>query len=295
MRGFDRYLGSETATGFTLAEMLVAVAMGAALIAAAAGVFSLATQAVNTSQANTEIHTQLRILFSWLDRDFARIRLDGPLVIIPEETAYELNMDVNGDGNIDSQDTARTDRILFYISGDIPALTTPDHVSLALVLYGHDLWADDVVALADPSYEEMFDLVLTRWARLVVGDGTPDPSTEFYQLPASFADFIAYWYSSATPGDGFINTFQDRPDVTGSEDFAELLDHVLSFQVVGYAHYDDTGTFQYVNIDTSTALYTFDPHEDKPLYIDFNIVLRDANNRLEEDFIATYRVNLSSQ
>ncbi len=73
---------------FTLLEMLVAVGMGAMLVVSAAGVFSMATQAVNSSQANTEINSKLRVLWSWLDRDFGRIRLDGPLVLQPEIYTY---------------------------------------------------------------------------------------------------------------------------------------------------------------------------------------------------------------
>ena len=41
--------------------------------AATAGVFSLATQAVSSSQANTQINSELRVLYSWLERDFASI------------------------------------------------------------------------------------------------------------------------------------------------------------------------------------------------------------------------------
>ena len=62
----DSYNSSNSprAGGFTLVEMLVAVGMGAMLVVGAAGVFSLATQAVGSSQANTEINNQLRVLWS---------------------------------------------------------------------------------------------------------------------------------------------------------------------------------------------------------------------------------------
>jgi len=87
--------------------MLVAVGMGAMLVVSAAGIFSLATQAVNSSQANTEVNSRLRVLFSWLDRDFARIRLDGPLVLYPQQA------DLDDDGSTPDD---HFDQVYFLIS-----------------------------------------------------------------------------------------------------------------------------------------------------------------------------------
>lgn len=298
---------SRSRPAFTLVEMLVAVAMGAALVAAAATVFTLASDAIGTSEANTQINSQLRVLFSWLDRDFARIRLDGPLVITFDDIEY-----LGADGSIE---TAHLDRVFFLVSGDIAALTYPESVSLALVLYGHDSYADNLQAIyAGPPYapyEEISGLVLTRWARLVKSDAIPpgpilhpDGYKEFYQgepspappAPGSFADFLAYWYSSvlpADPWDDFVDTFETRANITADEGFAHMLDHVISFGVTRVGLADGTIWERPAAVTPPNA--PFGPSYPKPAWIEFEVTLRDRNNRLPDGFTAIHRVNLPSR
>ncbi len=78
---------------------------------------------------------------------------------------------------------------------------------------------------------------------------------------------------------------------------AYLVGNVVSFEIVGYGIYDNSGVYSYVPVDTSTpaADLTFTPTEAKPAWIEFEIVLRDSNGRMEEGFTALYRVNLPSR
>ena len=280
MRTSEQHSVRALSAGFTLVEMLVAVGVGAALVASAAGVFALASQSIGSSQANVEISSNLRTVCSWLQRDFNCIRLDGPLVIIPDGINY-----TKADGSIQ---TARLDQILFFISGNIPALTTSDRVSLALLMYGHDSTAD---ALAGPSWQEMRGLSFTRWARLILSDSPPPPSSEFYGWTASFGDLIALWYLDHDAL--FIDPFRDRPDVSagGSERFAQMLPRTTSFAVIQYYMPGDTDPTP-VN---PGAVISFAPNQPKPAWIDFEITVCDSANRIRDGYTATYRVNLPSR
>ena len=258
---------------FTLVEMLVAVAMGAALIAAAAGVFALASQAVNTSQANTDIHTQLRILFSWLDRDFARIRLDGPLVIIPQES------------DLGSGENVRIDQMYFLISGDIRSMDAPNYsASLAIISYG----PDDIIDYAplEPPYHWVF----TRRATLIVSDPAAS-GTDLQQ--SSFAQLMVEFFAGDTSG--AWGPALTKPDLTDNDELPTyLLGNVVSFRIVRYYMAGETDPDEIEQADVGTPI-PFGPQSPKPAWIDFEITLRDANNRLDEDFVATYRVNLPSR
>ncbi len=276
-----RHSSSRVSLGFTLTEMLVAVAMGAMLVAAVAGIFSLATQAVSGSQASTDVNNQLRVLRSWLDRDFGRIRLDGPLVIIPQDTNYQLS-----DGSL-----ARLDQIAFLASGRFVSMTTqatPNFSApLAWIVYGQDNTVGTLLPPANPTTKEMSALVLARWATLMVGDGTASGDV----TTASFADVLAAW-----PTNAWRSATGTRPVLT-TVPFARMLNNVLSFKIVRYGIYDNNGVFRNVVVDMTTPLIdlVFDPAEPKPAWIEFEIAMRDSHNQLTEDHVSTYRVNLPSR
>ncbi len=283
MRTSRAHIDKPWRAGFTLVEMLVAVGMGAALVASAASVFALASQSIKSSQANTEISSNLRVVCSWLQRDFNRMRLDGPLLIQPE--TY-----VTSEGTIPEP---RADRIFFVISGDIPSLTQPNfHAALAMVTYGQDAWA----AVGPPD----FSTFLTRQAGLIAAN-PPSGSSEIYAW--SFAGLLSVWYSTPTPGDNIVSAAAGwvRPDFDDPTSidwgYTRMLDKVSSFEVVGYAEYDSNGIFQYVPVDLATASENlrFDPHEKKPIYIDFRIIFRDSNKVVTEGYTATYRVHLPTE
>ncbi len=266
-------------SAFTLTEMLVAVAMGAMLIAGAASVFSLATQAVNSSQANTKISNKLRVLYSWLDRDFARIRLDGPLFLYPQVKDF-------GDGD------TRLDQICFLISGHIPSMSTADSAGLSIILYGPNI-------ATDRSLKQPYDWVLTRRPTLIVGDSG---ATGADSWQSSFAELIIdnpagriAWY------EGWTKPNFDYDQNSGTYSFSDdddvptyLMGNVFEFKIVQYGIYDDAGVYSSVQVDmdTPTDKLQFTPTQNKPAWIEFEITLRAASNRQEDEQTSTYRVNL---
>ena len=133
----------------------------------------------------------------------------------------------------------------------------------------------------------------------------------------SFADLLSIWYLSGgafPPGEWghpYLGELDGNPDVISLEEAnllsSRLLDHVLSFEIVGYGIYENDGTYRYVpvrfddpstpgvNEETPQDDLEFDPNENKPLWIEFEITLRDSNNRLKEGYTSRYRVNLPSR
>ena len=212
-------------------------------------------------------------------------------MIYPEVRDYPVNADTNDDGSVDASDIARADRIAYLASGDFASMTQPGtNAPLALLVYGQD----NAVALlpASPSTEEMNELVLTRWPTLYVGDGTGlggDVGN------ASFADILSDWAGTAWDLDP--TTGWARPDVSpGVALYTQMLDHVISFRIVRYYMAGATNPVEYDTVDWPAGTdIAFGPANEKPAWIEFEVVLRDRNNRLAEGFTATHRVNLPSR
>jgi prepilin-type N-terminal cleavage/methylation domain-containing protein len=263
---------------FTLVEMLVAVAMGAMLVAAAATVFKLAGEAVGTSKANTQVNSQLRVLFSWLQRDFDRIRLDGPLVImISPDIDYALS-----DGSY-----AQADRIAFLASGDFASMSQSGvNTALAWIVYGHGDAVDSLPAT--PTADQMSELVLARLALLYVAAGETSGDVV---AGVSFADILNDWFNVGGPWD--LGTLA-RPNVDSLR-YTHMLSHVLSFKIVRYYMASTDTEYTVWQRHRIHNTVTFGPGDEKPAWIEFEVVLRDSNGRLEEGFTGIYRVNLPSR
>ena len=268
-------------TGFTLVEMLVAVGIGAALVAGAAGVFSLASQSIKSSQANTEISSNLRVVCSWLQRDFNRIRLDGPLVLHPGGYTTAENEDIYAD------------RVFFVISGDIPSLTEPDfHAALAMITYGQDDSVDYIPA--------EYSTFLTRRAGLIVADppaNSQEPAVQDREIHLwSFAGLVAYWNGNSWPW-----LFWERPDLAGATadlGYTRMLENVLSFRIAGYYRPGDGQPVVFDPYDPPIppiAPIEFGPNAEKPVWIDFEIKFRDSNKVVRDGYTATYRVHLPTE
>jgi len=99
--------------GFTIIELLLAVALLAVLLVVSGAVFRMATKAYRTAAATGEIARKLRAVTDQLDADFQGLRKDGPIFIawVPANPS-----DADGDGDADTYE--RFDRIMFFADGD---------------------------------------------------------------------------------------------------------------------------------------------------------------------------------
>ena len=103
--------------GFTLIELVVAVALLSMVLSSAGLIFNVNIDSHRTAKANAEIMRNLRAITDQLNTDFAGIRTDAPLLIWFEKDG----------GN----DPNRYDQIMFFANGDFQSIqlykdTEPD-------------------------------------------------------------------------------------------------------------------------------------------------------------------------
>jgi len=113
--------------GFTLIEVVVAVGLLAMVIGFSSVIFKVSIETRRTAGANAEIMQKLRAITNQLNRDFAGLRPDAPLMIWFEQ-------DTN------STDPNRYDQIMFFADGDFQSTqlynSTPVIGNVARIYYG---------------------------------------------------------------------------------------------------------------------------------------------------------------
>lgn len=135
--------------GFTITELLVAMALLAGIIAASGVVFKEAVRAHRTAAALTEITRKARVITEQLERDFSGIMRDSVIAMMwtaePVRDKFGVPVDKDGDGVPDHYE--RFDRIVFFSQGqfqtqqpvrynDMGAVDGILYGSQARILYG---------------------------------------------------------------------------------------------------------------------------------------------------------------
>ena len=110
--------------GVTLVEMLVAMAVTVGVLLAAGTVFEASTKSSGKALALNEVMVQLRTITRQLDRDFAGLMPDMPMVIVAE------------DDPCDPCSLERVDRIVFFGRGDFQTLDGEYSGNVAQIFYG---------------------------------------------------------------------------------------------------------------------------------------------------------------
>ncbi|GAG60921.1 unnamed protein product [marine sediment metagenome] len=119
--------------GFTLIELVVAVAILAMVIFFASTIFKVSIGAHRTAGANTEIMQKLRAITDQLNADFKGLRKDGYLLLHSEKLAGRREF-YDSDPNI-----FRADRLYYFSTGDFQSWFDPDvRSNIARVYFGHD-------------------------------------------------------------------------------------------------------------------------------------------------------------
>ena len=105
---------------------------------------------------------------------------------------------------------------------------------------------------------------------------------------SSFAQLIYEFMNSDLSGAWGVAL--PKPNLSNSDELhTHMLSNVLSFKIVRYYM---RGAASPTALTAGSA-YPFGPSAEKPVWIEFEIVLRDSNNR--EDYTSRYRVNLPSR
>lgn len=96
---------------FTLIELLLALGLVVAMLVGSGYIFSIAAKSQKIAKATGDIMDQLRIVTDQIDRDFAGLQKDMPILIRFER----YKKDEDGDG---TKEVHRADQIMFFATGD---------------------------------------------------------------------------------------------------------------------------------------------------------------------------------
>jgi len=170
----------QTANGFTLIELMVAIGLLAIVLSFAGVIFNAGINTHRTALANAEIMRKLRAITDQLDSDFQGLCKDAPLMIF-------FRQEPRSDPN-------RYDQIMFFADGDfqstqpydgdplVPALTgMPIRGNVARIYYGQAYSLDrSDGTMKYPFYLEKEDRVLARRQHIL----SADPNLALWPNPA---------------------------------------------------------------------------------------------------------------
>jgi len=121
--------------GFTLAELITAVAILAILAGFISVIFKSSIDGYRSAGANTEIMQKLRAITEQLNTDFEGLCKDGYLIIRKDMHTDRLV----DEKNPDETENVYMDRIYYFTTGDFQSWDDPDIKSnIARVFWGHD-------------------------------------------------------------------------------------------------------------------------------------------------------------
>lgn len=130
------------ARGFTLAELMVAIALTVMMLVIVGMAFRSAGKASGKAQVYNDMMLHVRVFTQQLDRDFAGLMTDMPMVIMFENHTYDTGQDVGYDQASDLGDPddplrqVRYDRIVFFSRGDFQSVDGSYRSSMARIFYG---------------------------------------------------------------------------------------------------------------------------------------------------------------
>jgi prepilin-type N-terminal cleavage/methylation domain-containing protein len=154
-----------TNKGFTLIELVVAVALLAMVISFSGVIFKVSIESYRGARANAEIMQKLRAITDQLNSDFTGLQKDGYLLLHSERKPK--------DGRKEFRDSVglsdfRSDRIYYFCTGDFQSWFPPyPRSNIARVYFGHDS-----SSLSDGLQSEC---KLARDVRLLTPELTPVP------------------------------------------------------------------------------------------------------------------------
>ncbi|NIP23162.1 MAG: prepilin-type N-terminal cleavage/methylation domain-containing protein [Phycisphaerae bacterium] len=176
--------------GFTLIELVVAIAIMVMMISFAAVIFKVSIKAHRTASANAEIMQKLRAITDQWDRDFKDLRKDAPFMIWFFQDATDPDQ--------------RYDQIMFFADGDfqstqlygndgvspflVPFTTgVPIRGNIARIYYGQArVYAPMPASFIYPWFQkgqDSRDRVLSRRRHIL----TSDPRLDIWPDPANIA------------------------------------------------------------------------------------------------------------
>lgn len=163
--------------GFTLIELVVAVAIMVMIFSFTGVIFKVSINSHRMAMANAEIMQKFRAITDQLNADFKGLRKDAPLMIWFEK---------------DPNDTTRYDQIMFFADGDFQSMQlyaggVPIRGNVARIYYGHAEDFDYANEIIRNAYSNS-ELLARRRHILGCQSGDPFPVVNLSDL-TTFLDF----------------------------------------------------------------------------------------------------------
>ncbi len=179
--------------GFTITELLVAMGLLAAVLAASTMIFHYAIEAQRTAMATADIMRTLRTITDQLNADFAGLRSsDAPMII-----------KFHGDPN----DSNETDSIVFFANGDFQDSNGVVRGDVARIYYGQSKSPDP----NNPNLGKQ--KILAR--KPVILEPNQTVSTNEYE-PNSLSQLVNRYLAVDPNTNGNIAKWIARPDVNST-------------------------------------------------------------------------------
>jgi prepilin-type N-terminal cleavage/methylation domain-containing protein len=160
-------MGRAMKRGFTLIELVVAVALLALITSFAGAIFSASIDSYRTAMANAEIMQKLRAITDQLDTDFRHLRKDGEIYAIWRAQRTDPIMN-------DPDRHIRFDRIMFFANGDFQAYRDGNirgDVARITYMLGNRAWGD---LNEKPPAIRREERILTRTQHILTSDNGLD-------------------------------------------------------------------------------------------------------------------------
>jgi len=195
--------------GFTLAELLVAIAVMSLLLITVGAIFAMSTRATSLANANNEVMNKLRALEQQLRQDFRGLRRDAFLGL-----CYNYLPPRMVDPNRPEYAAVRSDWIVFFANGDFQTIrqwwdatnhafntqyALPIKGNLARIEYGMLGMLDNGVPGNANASRTLSQVELGRFAKLMITDLYPGTAAaQLVDNPPPFSAFITNGFTGAS-------------------------------------------------------------------------------------------------
>ena len=231
--------------GFTLIELVVAIALLSMVLGFSGVIFKTSIEAHRTAGANSEIMQKLRAITDQLNSDFKGLQKDAPLLIwFQQDTGVA--------------EPNRYDQIMFFANGDFQTVRYPVPVSgnVARVYYGQAVVNRDIIVNFVPPWleDDKEKRILGRRQHILTADLDLDSWPDISSFVGSFIPLANDWYehgrisladwivisNDLSCNDQIINTcFNNRPsiDLQNSTNLHMLMSEGVSSFQIQWAYY----------------------------------------------------------
>jgi len=147
--------------GFTMTELLIATVVLLLILGITGSMYKSASDAMEQTNASTELCQQAEILKRQLESDLSRLPHNAILVIWRREFSGLRETDPTGKVKWDGFNNIRADQLLFFSEGDFQLVSDPTiHANMARICYTHG-----ITAVAGQSFGQTpnNDTPMNRW------------------------------------------------------------------------------------------------------------------------------------